>query len=85
MTTIFADDIFECIFVNETFCISIRISLMFVPKGTIDSKSALAQVMAWRQAISWTNADPVHWRINAALGGSKKMIDDDDWFFLLLI
>ena len=41
-----ADDIFRCIFVNEKFCISIQISLKLVPKGQIDYKSALIQVMA---------------------------------------
>ena len=44
----FADDIFKCTFMNEKFCISIQISLKFVPKGSIDNKSALVQVMAWR-------------------------------------
>ena len=24
-----------------------------------------------RQAIIWTNADPIHWRIYAVLGGDK--------------
>ena len=24
--------------------------------------------MAWRQAIIWTNADPIHWRVYAAVG-----------------
>ena len=28
-----------------------------------------------RQAIIWTNADPVHWRIYAALGGDELTID----------
>ena len=37
----FADDIFRCIFLNETFCILIEISLKFVPKGPIDIKPAL--------------------------------------------
>ena len=32
---------------NEKFCISIQISPKFVPKGPIDNKSALVQVMAW--------------------------------------
>ena len=31
----FANDIFKCIFVNEKFCILIKISLKFVPKGPI--------------------------------------------------
>ena len=33
----FVDDIFKCIFLNEKFDIFIRISLKFVPKGTINS------------------------------------------------
>ena len=45
----FADDIFRCIFVNERFCISIQISLKFDPRGLIDNKPALVQVMAWRR------------------------------------
>ena len=27
--------------------------------------------MAWHQAIIWTNADLIHWRIYAALGGDE--------------
>ena len=45
----FTDNIFKCIFMNENFCISIRISPKFAPKGPIDKKSALVQVMAWRR------------------------------------
>ena len=37
-----ADDIFRCIFANEKFCILIKISLKFVPKGPIDNNPALA-------------------------------------------
>ena len=37
----FADDIFKCIFVNEKFCILIKISLKFVPKVPIDNNTAL--------------------------------------------
>ena len=36
-----ADDIFRCIFVNEKFCILIKISLIFVAKGPIDDIPAL--------------------------------------------
>ena len=36
-----ADDIFRCIFENEKFCILIKISLKFVPKGSIDNNPAL--------------------------------------------
>ena len=41
MAAILADDIFKCIFVNESFSILIKISLKFVPKGPIDNNPAL--------------------------------------------
>ena len=37
----FADDIFINIFMNEKFCILIKISLKFVPKGPIENNPAL--------------------------------------------
>ena len=40
------DDVFKCIFFNENVRISIKISLKFVPKGPINDKSALVEVMA---------------------------------------
>ena len=43
----FADDIFKCNFVNEKFCISIRISLKFVHKDPISHNQAFVWVMAW--------------------------------------
>ena len=42
-------DIFRCIFCEENVWISIKIPLRFVPKGPIDSKLALVQVMACRR------------------------------------
>ena len=69
------DDIFKSIF-NESVWISITISLKFVPKGPIDYKSALVQVMAWHR----TGEKPlpesiltqlIHRRIYTALGGNK--------------
>ena len=44
-----ADDIFNRILLNENVWILIKISLKFVPKGLIDNKPALVQVMAWRR------------------------------------
>ena len=40
---------------NEKFCILIRISQKFVPRGPVDNKWALVQVMAWR----WTGDKPL--------------------------
>ena len=45
----FEDDIFRCIFLNEKFCISIKISLKIVPKGPINNKTVLVWIMAWRR------------------------------------
>ena len=44
----FADDIFNCIFVNEKFRILIKNSLKFVPRRPIDNNPALVQIMACR-------------------------------------
>ena len=41
----FADDIFKCIFLNESVWIPIKISL----KGPINKFPALVQIMAWRR------------------------------------
>ena len=41
------DDIFKCIFVNESVLILIKISLKFVPKGPTNNIPALVQIMAW--------------------------------------
>ena len=45
----FADDIFGYIFMNEKFCIFIRISLKFLPYGPIDNNAALLRVMPRRR------------------------------------
>ena len=45
----FADDIFNCIFLNVYFFILIKISLKYVPKGPINNIPALVQIMAWRR------------------------------------
>ena len=51
--------IFKCIFLNETFCVLIRISLKFVPEGLIYNTSALFQVMAWRRTGSKPLIEPM--------------------------
>ena len=45
----FANDMFKCIFLKENFSILIQFSLKLVPKGLIDNKSALVQVMVWHK------------------------------------
>ena len=45
----FADDTFKRIFFNENVRISIKISLKFVPYGTVNNIPALVQIMAGRR------------------------------------
>ena len=45
----FVDDISKFIFLHRNFCQFIEISQKFVPKGPVDLKSALVQVMAQHQ------------------------------------
>ena len=72
----FVDDILNAFSWTKN-CIFIKISLKVVPKGPIENKWAFVQAMAWhrigdkRQVITWTNADPVHRRIYAALRGDE--------------
>ena len=44
----FPDNIFKYILLNENIWIWIKISLKFVPKGSINNIPALVQIMAWR-------------------------------------
>ena len=51
----------------------------FVPKGPTDSESSLVLVMAWCKISdnplhSWTNHDPVQWRIYASPGLNELSI-----------
>ena len=55
----FADNIFKCIFLNEKFWISIEISLKFVPKGPINNKPPLVQIMAWCWTGNKTLSEPM--------------------------
>ena len=69
------ENVSKCIFFNENVWISIKISLRFVPKGSISNifsiglYNGLAPVR--RQAIIWTNDGLVYWRTYAPLGLSE--------------
>ena len=55
----FQDDIFECIFLNESVRISIKISLKVVSNGAINNISALVQIMAWRRSGDKPLSEPM--------------------------
>ena len=50
-----ADDIFNCILLNENDRIPIQISLKYVPRTPVDNMPVVVQVMAWR----WTGDKPL--------------------------
>ena len=54
------------------FCIFIKISLMFVPKGPIENNPTLVQIMAC--CLYGAKADLIYWRICAALGGDVLIV-----------
>ena len=61
----FADDIFKCTLLNENICISIKISLNFVPISNIP---ALVQIGAHQATSHYLNQWWfVYWRIYALL------------------
>ena len=53
------DDIFECIFLNEHVWISFKISLNFVPKGSVNNNPALVWIMAWRRPGDKPLSEPI--------------------------
>ena len=48
---------------------------MFAPKVSIDNNPSIGLdnglALNRQQSIIWINADPIYWRINAALGGDE--------------
>ena len=54
-----ADDMMECIFIDEKLDISIGISLKFVPKCSVDNKAALDQVMGWCRTGNRPLSEPI--------------------------
>ena len=55
----FPDDIFNCIFLNDNVCISIKISLKVISTGPINNIPALVQTMAWRRPGDKPLSEPV--------------------------
>ena len=75
IAAILADDIFKWIFYGENVWVSIKnftevcsqeSNWQWLSPG-LDNGLAPNR----RQAIIWTNADPIHWRIYAELGGDE--------------
>ena len=64
---------FQMHFREWNFCILIKISLKFVPKGQVDNNPALIQIMAWRRIDGNPLSEPMLTRFTtyAALGGDE--------------
>ena len=63
----FADGTFKCIFFYENCCILIKISLKYVPKGSIDNNPALVHIIAGAADVTshyiWSNDGLIWWHI----------------------
>ena len=55
----FTEDVFKCIFLNENAWISLKISLKFVPNGSINNIPTLVQIMAWRRTGDKPLSEPM--------------------------
>ena len=74
----FADDIFNCIFVNENFCILIQISLKFDPKGPIHNIPTLVQIMTWHRPGDKPLSEPMMVSSLTHICGTKgRWVKDD--------
>ena len=92
----FADDIFNCLFLNENVWIPIKISLKIVPMGPIDNIPSLVQIMAWRRR-SASVSESLHTDVDIAIYTYicmlviKKFLDTrtcrvrDEPFWILLL
>ena len=59
----FPDNTFKRIFLNENVRISIKISVIFVPKGPINNCPSLVQMMAWRRPGDKPLSEPMMVRL----------------------
>ena len=59
MAAIFQTTLSNAFVLNGNVRISIKISLKFVPKGTITNNPALVQIMAWRQSGDKPLSEPM--------------------------
>ena len=69
-----AGNIFTCILVNEKYYILIKISLKFVPKGSIDNNPALVQIMAWCRMGDNLLSEPMLARFTDACGTRGRWV-----------
>ena len=61
-----SDAIFRRIFVNEKFCILIKNSMKFVPKGPVDYNPALVKIMACHRIGDKPLSEPMFTRFTDA-------------------
>ena len=61
-----SDDVSKCNFIDKNVWIPIKISLKFVPKGSINNIPALVQIMAWRRTGDKPLSEPMMTQFNDA-------------------
>ena len=82
MATIFADDIFNCIYAMKMKKVPIQVSLKYVPRSPIDNEAALIQVMARRRIGDKPLSEPMLTQFSDACMRQKlEMKKQDTWRF----
>ena len=87
----FVDVIFKCIFLNENFRISNKISLKYFPRGAINNMSAFIQTVAWRRTGGKPLSEPMMTQFIAKVGLNdltegtplyipRLLLIDSSWF-----
>ena len=69
----FPDNIFKCIFLNESDIIPIQISLKFVPRDPLNYVSAFVQIMAGRRPGDKPLSEPMVARLSTYMRDSASM------------
>ena len=90
----FTDDTFKRIFLNENVCISIEISVKFVPKGPIEPMVVILLTHICVTRPQWFNSVPVEFprfldllnslSLSRCIGLSKNLIVNDDFCWHVL-
>ena len=75
----FADDIFNRIFLNENIWIPIKISLKFVPRGSINNIPALVQIMVWRRPGDKPLSEPMMVNLPTHICVTRPQWVRQDW------
>ena len=81
----FTDDSFKCIFLNENVWISLKISLKFVPNGSINKIPSLVWIIAWRRPGDKPLSEPMMVSLPTNIWVTRPQWVNSLWNLLLVL